>query len=241
MNNFKDLILNYKNKINEISKSNLNENQRNLILEVLNLYSQKENCTEEELHNLYNLLIQRIKVGFTFDVAPSTITDAISYLEKNESLSFVNDSSKPKNQLIIGENFDALKNLLLVERDEFGYDVIYIHPPYNADSAREEGNSFFDEEDSELLNLNNFIYKNKFSRNGWLNIMNERLNLARDLLKETGLILVSIYDNEHAYLKVLMDEIFGEENFVTNITRLKKKLELQELMQIKLQKPANMY
>lgn len=112
-----DLINDYKNKINKISKFNLNDDQKNLIFEVLNLYSQKENCTEEELHNLYNLLIQRIKVGFIFDAAPGTINDLISYLEKNEKLSFSNDFAKPKNQLIIGENFDALKNLLLVERE----------------------------------------------------------------------------------------------------------------------------
>lgn len=112
-----DLINDYKNKINKISKFNLNNDQKNLIFEVLNLYSQKENCTEEELHNLYNLLIQRIKVGFIFDAAPGTINDQISYLEKNEKLSFSNDFAKPKNQLIIGENFDALKNLLLVERE----------------------------------------------------------------------------------------------------------------------------
>ncbi|MFA7700062.1 type III restriction endonuclease subunit M [Mycoplasmopsis synoviae] len=112
-----DLINDYKNKINKISKFNLNDDQKNLIFEVLNLYSQKENCTEEELHNLYNLLIQRIKIGFTFDAAPGTINDQISYLEKNEKLSFSNDFAKPKNQLIIGENFDALKNLLLVERE----------------------------------------------------------------------------------------------------------------------------
>lgn len=77
-----DLINDYKNKINKIAKFNLNDDQKNLIFEVLNLYSQKENCTEEELHNLYNLLIQRIKVGFTFDAAPGTINDQISYLEK---------------------------------------------------------------------------------------------------------------------------------------------------------------
>ncbi|WP_225597150.1 type III restriction endonuclease subunit M [Mycoplasmopsis synoviae] len=112
-----DLINDYKNKINKISKFNLNDDQKNLIFEVLNLYSQKENCTEEELHNLYNLLIQRIKVGFIFDAAPGTINDQISYLKKNEKLSFSNDFAKPKNQLIIGENFDALKNLLLVERE----------------------------------------------------------------------------------------------------------------------------
>nr|WP_237022762.1 site-specific DNA-methyltransferase [Mycoplasma miroungigenitalium] len=62
-----------------------------------------------------------------------------------------------------------------------------------------------------------FIYRDKFSRTGWLNMMSERLRMAKDLLKEDGVIFVSIDDTEQAYLKVLMDEIFGEENFVSSI------------------------
>lgn len=54
-------------------------------------------------------------------------------------------------------------------------------------------------------------------------MMHERLQLAKKLLKETGIIFVSIDDNEQAYLKVLMDEIFGEENFIANISWIKKK------------------
>ena len=53
-------------------------------------------------------------------------------------------------------------------------------------------------------------------------MMNERLKLAKNLLKNDGVIFVSIDDNEQAYLKVLMDEIFGEENFVTNFIWQKK-------------------
>ncbi|WP_308506905.1 site-specific DNA-methyltransferase [Metamycoplasma hominis] len=67
-----------------------------------------------------------------------------------------------------------------------------------------------------------FIYRDKFSRTGWLNMMNERLKMARQLLKEDGVIFVSIDDTEQAYLKVLMDEIFGEENFVCNFVWRKK-------------------
>ena len=62
-----------------------------------------------------------------------------------------------------------------------------------------------------------FVYRDKFSRNGWLNMLNERLRLAKQLLKDDGVIFVSIDDNEQAYLKVLMDEIFGEENFVASV------------------------
>ena len=53
-------------------------------------------------------------------------------------------------------------------------------------------------------------------------MLNERLIMARQLLKEDGVIFVSIDDNEQAYLKVLMDEIFGEENFICNLVWQKK-------------------
>ncbi|WP_274540951.1 site-specific DNA-methyltransferase [Metamycoplasma cloacale] len=88
-------------------------------------------------------------------------------------------------------------------------------PPYNTESAKTDGNTVAD--NNENISANKFIYRDKFSRNGWLNMMNERLQLAHQLLKEDGVIFVSIDDNEQAYLKVLMDDIFGEENFLTTI------------------------
>ncbi|WP_318031955.1 site-specific DNA-methyltransferase, partial [Ureaplasma miroungigenitalium] len=90
---------------------------------------------------------------------------------------------------------------------------MYIDPPYNTEAANSDGNSVAN--DSLKINNNKFIYRDKFSRNGWLNMMNERLILAKELLKDDGVIFVSIDDSEQAYLKVLMDDIFGEENFVT--------------------------
>ncbi|MCV3754363.1 site-specific DNA-methyltransferase, partial [Ureaplasma zalophigenitalium] len=78
-----------------------------------------------------------------------------------------------------------------------------------------DGNSVAN--DALKINNNKFIYRDKFSRNGWLNMMNERLILAKELLKDDGVIFVSIDDSEQAYLKVLMDDIFGEENFVASM------------------------
>ncbi|MGX9363959.1 site-specific DNA-methyltransferase [Mycoplasma sp. 527] len=94
------------------------------------------------------------------------------------------------------------------------YDVIYIDPPYNTESTKKDGNSIAD--NNEDVKAKKFIYRDKYSRNGWLNLMNERLRLAKELLKDDGVIFVSIDDAEQGYLKVLMDEIFGEENFVCN-------------------------
>ncbi|UWD34589.1 DNA methyltransferase [Mesomycoplasma molare] len=93
-------------------------------------------------------------------------------------------------------------------------------PPYNTEATKNDGNSVAN--DKENINSNKFIYRDKYSRNGWLNFMNERLRLAKKLLKDDGVIFVSIDDSEQAYLKVLMDEIFGEENFVANLNWVKK-------------------
>ncbi|UWD34588.1 DNA methyltransferase [Mesomycoplasma molare] len=90
-------------------------------------------------------------------------------------------------------------------------------PPYNTEATKNDGNSVAN--DKENINSNKFIYRDKYSRNGWLNFMNERLRLAKKLLKDDGVIFVSIDDSEQAYLKVLMDEIFGEENFVASMPR----------------------
>ncbi|WP_311733633.1 site-specific DNA-methyltransferase [Mycoplasma sp. HS2188] len=76
-----------------------------------------------------------------------------------------------------------------------------------------DGNSLKNGEKDDVA-ASKFIYRDKFSRTGWLNMMSERLRMAKDLLKEDGVIFVSIDDTEQAYLKVLMDEIFGEENFI---------------------------
>ncbi|WP_308701395.1 site-specific DNA-methyltransferase, partial [Mesomycoplasma hyorhinis] len=99
------------------------------------------------------------------------------------------------------------------EREDSNFDLIYIDPPYNTQKTSDDGNNLTDEQ----ITADKFIYRDKFSRTGWLNLLNERLKLAKQLLKEDGVIFVSIDDNEQAYLKVLMDEIFGEENFVANM------------------------
>lgn len=75
--------------------------------------------------------------------------------------------------------------------------MIYIDPPYNT------GND-------------GFKYNDKFNHSTWLTFMKNRLEIAKELLMEDGSIFVSIDDNEQAYLKILMDEVFGNENFICN-------------------------
>jgi len=113
------------------------------------------------------------------------------------------DKSKLVNLLIEGDNHHSLAVLNFTHRE--AVDLIYIDPPYNT------GN-------------NDFIYNDKFvdkedsfRHSKWLSFMEKRLKLARFLLKNTGAIFISIDDNEQAPLRMLCDEIFGEQNFVSTI------------------------
>lgn len=111
------------------------------------------------------------------------------------------DNGGQMNFLIEGDNLASLK---LLEKTHKGkIDLIYIDPPYNT------GNKDFVYDD-------NFIDKNDlFSHSKWLSFIKHRLLIARNLLTKRGAIFISIDDNEQSPLKVLCDEIFGAENFVT--------------------------
>lgn len=99
------------------------------------------------------------------------------------------------NLLIKGNNLLALHSLKK-RKDIYGQvKLIYIDPPYNT------GNDSFN-------------YNDKFNHSAWLCFMKNRLEIAKEFLRDDGVIFVQCDDNEQAYLKVLMDEIFGRENFV---------------------------
>ena len=113
------------------------------------------------------------------------------------------DKSKLVNLLIEGDNYHSLAVLNFTHRE--AVDLIYIDPPYNTGHKDFIYNDkFVDEEDS-------------FRHSKWLSFMEKRLKLAKNLLKSTGVIFISIDDNEQAPLKLLCDEVFGVENFVTTI------------------------
>ncbi|GAA8373866.1 site-specific DNA-methyltransferase [Helicobacter pylori] len=106
------------------------------------------------------------------------------------------------NYLIKGNNLIALHSL----KKKFAKKVkcIYIDPPYNT------GNDSFN-------------YNDNFNHSSWLVFMKNRLEAAREFLSDDGVIFVQCDDNEQAYLKVLMDEVFLRENFVANLIWQKKK------------------
>ncbi|OWG14023.1 type III restriction endonuclease subunit M [Mesomycoplasma hyopneumoniae] len=102
----------YKQKLDEISSKELNSEQKQLAYKIL------EKFPDKELEYVYQFVVQRIKTGFRFDSAPESDTNTVAILEKDENLSFKsNENNQNQNTLIIGENYDALKNLLVLERE----------------------------------------------------------------------------------------------------------------------------
>ncbi|MBX7490749.1 site-specific DNA-methyltransferase [Helicobacter turcicus] len=145
-----------------------------------------------------------------------------------------NQSHTKTNTIIKGDNLDVLKLLKSAYSEKIK--MIYIDPPYNTKNDNFIYPDDFREDYQEILKEVGLLLEDekgkwieseelKFFRNitgskshsGWLSFMLPRLKLARDLLKEDGVIFISIDDNEQANLKILCDEIFGEENFVGDL------------------------
>ncbi|WP_404456939.1 site-specific DNA-methyltransferase (plasmid) [Virgibacillus necropolis] len=113
------------------------------------------------------------------------------------------DNDGEMNFLIEGDNLAALK---LLKKTHLGkIDLIYIDPPYN---TRNQGFIYDDKKVDKL---------DTFKHSKWISFMSKRLKLAKDLLSDTGVIFVSIDDNEQANLNLLMNEVFGENNFIAQI------------------------
>lgn len=123
-------------------------------------------------------------------------------LTADSDIEFFDEKGELKQNLLIkGNNLLALYSLR--EKLAGKIKLIYIDPPYNT------GND-------------GFRYNDSFNHSAWLTFMKNRLDVARDLLSEDGVIYVQCDDNEQAYLRVLMDEVFGRDNFVATLVWEKK-------------------
>ncbi|HDZ0268016.1 TPA: site-specific DNA-methyltransferase [Staphylococcus aureus] len=140
----------------------------------------------------YNQVIAKEEIDTL--LSPKTLTKIKRYSEEGE-----NEISKFKdddNLIIKGNNIIVLYSIK--ERYKGKVKLIYIDPPYNT------GND-------------SFQYNDRFNHASWLTFMKNRLEVAKELLSEDGVICIQCDDNENAYLKVLLDEIFGINNFVNNV------------------------
>jgi adenine-specific DNA-methyltransferase len=159
-------------------------------------------------------------------------TDPTATLLKADTQHHQKDENmKSGNLLIKGDNLDVLKHLVHAYYEKVK--MIYIDPPYNT------GNDGFIYQDDRKFTVEQlmgmiggdrgqaerilkFVSGGSNSHSAWLSFMYPRLYLARQLLREDGVIFVSIDDHEVAQLRLLMDEIFGEENFVADLIWRKK-------------------
>jgi adenine specific DNA methylase Mod len=185
----------------------------------------------EELKAVLGLPIDEKVNGYGLNFVGRNFARA-KYAQKPEkelrlNTSFSKDIDTTQNLVVKGDNIDSLKILKNYYSGQIK--CIYIDPPYNTAGDEFVYPDKFDKEETEVLGLANlsesdfarmdFSFKTKKSHNGWLAFMYPRLLLARDLLSKEGSIFISIDDNEQANLKLLCDDVFGEENFVAQITR----------------------
>ena len=162
--------------------------------------------TKDELIKRIEALEKRKKYGLVWDeerTKEKFETDAdgkLPVLKEVKSKEIKTDQDKPTHILIEGDNYHALS--VLNYTHERAVDVIYIDPPYNTGNKDFRFNdSYVDREDP-------------YRHSKWLSFMRKRLVLARNLLKDSGIIVVSIDDNELAQLRLLCNEVFFERNFV---------------------------
>lgn len=202
-------------------------NEKNL--EVFNRYF--PGCLSIENDNQLTLDTKKLKAllgdfseikeeGYGLDFVGKKIALNQAFKKNHKILKPLNESIS-KHILIKGDSLDALK--ILKQSYSEKIKMIYIDPPYNTKSESFIYGDDFSQSNEEVLKTLDYAkekldyIKNLFglkSHSGWLSFMYPRLLLARDLLKQDGVIFISIDDNEAAQLKLLCDEIFGEGNFV---------------------------
>lgn len=134
------------------------------------------------------------------------------------------ENKDSKNLFFTGDNLEVLRHLQ--QNYANSVDVIYIDPPYNTGSdgfVYPDKFEYSDDQLKDMFNLNDDelsrmkSIQGKSTHSAWLSFMYPRIYLAKKVLKDTGVIFISIDDNEQANLKLLMDEIFGEGSFIQEI------------------------
>ncbi|HEH5245769.1 TPA: site-specific DNA-methyltransferase [Campylobacter jejuni] len=227
--------------INKIKKENLinTKENKNELLEYLKLnFPQTIKDGQVDLKAIAMLLglnnkeIRGYELSFTGKALANALYDTPNTKELKFHKSLSKNFETTKNAIIKGDNLHALKLLKSAYYEKIK--MIYIDPPYNTKNDKFIYNDDFVKEHKKLLIevglleiteegeeigseiLNFFINaKGDRSHSTWLGFILPRLKLARDLLREDGVIFISIDDNEQANLKILCDEIFGEENFIS--------------------------
>lgn len=162
--------------------------------------------SKDELIALVKSLKRTKKFGLVWEDKPERVVldceTKLPVLTEADERVIAKAEDQPTNLIIEGDNYHSLSVLNYTHASKI--DFIYIDPPYNTGNKDFVYNdSFVDKEDG-------------YRHSKWLSFMEKRLRLAKSLLTDTGVLFISIDDNEYAHLKLLCDNIFGEENFLQN-------------------------
>ena len=188
----------------------MNSNDRANLIKRINTL---EGLTDKERSDLLGLLRENKTYGLVWEDKPEDVEERLReelpiLTEVPERVIISEDNDAPNHILIEGDNLEALA--ILAYTHEGKIDVIYIDPPYNTGNKDFIYNdSYVDKEDS-------------YRHSKWLSFISRRLKIAKKLLSDRGVIFISIDDNEQAQLKLLCDEIFGADRFITNLIWQKK-------------------
>ena len=175
--------------------------------QIINKIRALDGLTKDEKNYLVDIVNDNKQYGLVWENKPEKVEEYLKtklpILKEVKEKAIINDTETknyPNHILIEGDNLHSLTTLTFTHENKI--DIIYIDPPYNTGNKDFIYNdTFVDKEDT-------------YKHSKWLSFMSKRLKIAKRLLNEKGVIFISIDDNEVAQLKMLCDEIFGEQNFV---------------------------
>lgn len=168
--------------------------------------SKYDEWTKEQLITKIKAL-EKIRYGLVWEDKTENVAEQcekeLPVLVEDKKKDIISDLTKPNNFIIEGDNYHALYTLSFTHKKKI--DVIYIDPPYNTGAKDwKYNNSFVDESDP-------------YRHSKWLSFMNKRLRIAKNLLKDDGIICVTIDDYELPHLWCLLEQIFGYSNHLGTI------------------------
>ena len=176
--------------------------------ELINKVRELAGLTNDEKSALLELLNEKKTYGLVWEDHEEAVEEQLReqlpvFREVPERRILSDDADVPNHIIIEAENLHALVALTYTHAGKI--DVMYLDPPYNTGNKDFVYNdSYVDSEDS-------------YRHSKWLSFMEKRLKIAKTLLSDKGVVFISIDDNEQANLKLLCDEVFGQENFVALI------------------------
>lgn len=179
--------------------------------DILNKIKSIDGLTPDERAYLVNLVNTKKKYGLVWEDKPEDVEEELRtklpVLKEVKERAIINDTETekhPNHILIEGDNLHALTALTFTHENKI--DLIYIDPPYNTGS-------------NDFRYNDNYIDKDDLFRHSkWLSFINKRLRIAKRLMKDDAVIFISINEEEYAQLKVLCDEIFGHQHYLTSFT-----------------------